>query len=372
MGRILLLIELKGGNDGLNTVIPYADPKYRELRPGIGVARDHTIQLDEKVGLHNKLEPLMESWKAGDLAIVQGVGYPYPNRSHFRSIEIWDTASASNQTLSEGWIAQAFKGAALPKGVGVDSIVVDTNALPSTGPELRTIVMQDAENFLRQAHALKDTGGMKDGSAMENPALRHLLAVRQEINGAAKGLADKLRAAAAPKEAYPQEVLLGRQLDLATRIVTARVPVVAIKAALGGFDTHANQVQPHERLLGFLATNLATLRKNLIAANLWNDVRGDDLLGVRPPRPPERQRRHRPRHGGAAVRDGRRREGRPARRLSVARRSHRRRPQAHRRLPQRVCDGGAGLLGPAARFRAATAAEAGLPVLRERAPPARS
>ena len=123
----------------------------------------------------------MESWKAGDLAIVQGVGYPYPNRSHFRSIEIWDTASASNQTLSEGWIAQAFKGAALPKGVGVDSIVVDTNALPSTGPELRTIVMQDAENFLRQAKALKDTGGMKDGG---NPALRHLLAVRQEINAA--------------------------------------------------------------------------------------------------------------------------------------------------------------------------------------------
>jgi uncharacterized protein (DUF1501 family) len=269
MSRILLLIELKGGNDGLNTVIPYADPKYRELRPGIGVARDHAIQLDEKVGLHNKLEPLMEAWKAGDLAIVQGVGYPYPNRSHFRSIEIWDTASASNQTLSEGWIAQAFKGAALPKGVGVDSIVVDTNALPSTGPELRTIVMQDAENFLRQATALKDTGGMKDGG---NPALRHLLAVRQEINGAAKGLADKLRAAAAPAEAYPQEVLLGRQLDLATRVITARVPVVAVKAALGGFDTHANQVQLHERLLGFLATNLAILRKNLMAANRWNDV----------------------------------------------------------------------------------------------------
>jgi uncharacterized protein (DUF1501 family) len=67
-------------------------------------------------------------------------------------------------------------------------------------------------------------------------------------------------------------VLLGRQLELATRVVTARVPVVAIKAALGGFDTHANQVQPHERLLGFLAQNLAILRKNLIAANVWNDV----------------------------------------------------------------------------------------------------
>jgi uncharacterized protein (DUF1501 family) len=269
MSRILLLVELKGGNDGLNTLVPYADPKYRELRPAIGVARERILPLDERVGLHEKLEPLMESWKAKDLAILQGVGYPYPNRSHFRSIEIWDTASASNQTLSEGWIAQAFEGTSLPKGAGVDSIVVDTNALPSTGPGLRTIVMQDAENFLRQAEALKEQAGLKDGG---NPALRHLLAVRHEVNAAAKGLSDRLRAAPAPTHGYAQDLLLGRQFDLATRVLTARVPVVAIKTALGGFDTHANQVQPHERLLSFLASSLATLRKNLIAADLWNDV----------------------------------------------------------------------------------------------------
>src|SRR5262245_20314821 len=119
MSRILLLVELKGGNDGLNTVVPYADPKYHELRPAIGVAREHLLPLDEKVALHGKLEPLMEAWQSRDLAILQGVGYPYPNRSHFRSIEIWDTASASSQTLSEGWIAQAFEGASLPKGAGV-------------------------------------------------------------------------------------------------------------------------------------------------------------------------------------------------------------------------------------------------------------
>src|SRR5262250_553783 len=163
MGRILLLVELKGGNDGLNTVIPYADPKYREFRPGIGVARDHVVQLDEKVGLHGKLEPLIESWKARDLAIVQGVGYPYPNRSHFRSIEIWDTASASSQTLSEGWIARAFDGTTLPRGAGVDAIIVDNNALPTAGPGLRTIVMQDAENFLRQAQAMKGSPDAGDG-----------------------------------------------------------------------------------------------------------------------------------------------------------------------------------------------------------------
>jgi uncharacterized protein (DUF1501 family) len=269
MGRILLLVELKGGNDGLNTLVPYADPKYRELRAGIGVPRERVVQLDEKVGLHEKLAPLMDSWKAGDLAILQGVGYPYPNRSHFRSIEIWDTASAASQTLSEGWVAQAFNGAKLAKGVGVDCIVADTNALPSTGPSLRTIVMQDAENFLRQANAIGAASAMADGG---NPALRHLLAVRHEINAAAAGLRDRLRDAPAPTEAYPQEVLLGRQLDLATRIIAAKIPVVAIKVAMGGFDTHANQMPTHERLLAFLASNLAILRRNLIAADLWKDV----------------------------------------------------------------------------------------------------
>jgi len=269
MSRILLLVELKGGNDGLNTLVPYADARYRELRPAIGVPRERVIQLDEKVGLHEKLQPLMESWKAGDLAIVQGVGYPYPNRSHFRSIEIWDTASASSQTLNEGWIARSFEGVSLPKGAGVDCIVADTNALPSTGPELRTIVMQDAENFLRQAQNLKDAQGMGDGG---NPALRHLLAVRHEINAAAAGLRDKLRTAAAPAVAYGQEFLLGRQLDVATRVITPKVPVVAVKVALGGFDTHANQAPTQERLLAYLAASLATLRNNLIAAGRWNDV----------------------------------------------------------------------------------------------------
>lgn len=267
--KVLLLVELKGGNDGLNTLVPYADPVYRQLRAGIGVSRDHVLPLDERVGLNGKLEPLMDSWKAKDLAILQGVGYPLPNRSHFRSIEIWDTASSSNQTLSEGWIARAFEETKLPKGSGVDAIVTDTNSLPVTGPELRTIVMPDAENFLRQAQVMKEIAGGGDGG---NPALKHLLSVRQEINGAAIGLRDRLRDGPAPANAYPNEFGFGRQLDLATRLLMAKVPVVVIKVALGGFDTHAGQVPVHERLLAALAANLAILRKNLIAADLWNDV----------------------------------------------------------------------------------------------------
>jgi len=99
-----------------------------------------------------------------------------------------------------------------------------------------------------------------------------LLAVRQEVNGAAIGLHDKLRDGAAPAHAYSPDGGFGHQLDLATRLLMARVPVVAIKVALGGFDTHAGQVPTQDRLLGIFASGLATFRKNLIAANLWDDV----------------------------------------------------------------------------------------------------
>src|SRR5262249_5361340 len=155
--------------------------------------------------------------------------YPYPNRSHFRSIEIWDTASSSSQTLSEGWIAQAFEGAKPPAGAGVDCITADTNALPGTGPSLRTIVMQDAENFLRQAAALKAAGARKAGATRRR---RPPVPGRQEIIPAARGRSEKLPAAPAPAPPYPPALPFARQLDLATRVVAAHVPVVAIKVAM--------------------------------------------------------------------------------------------------------------------------------------------
>jgi uncharacterized protein (DUF1501 family) len=96
--------------------------------------------------------------------------------------------------------------------------------------------------------------------------------VRREINAAAAGLRDRLHAAPAPAHDYSQDGAFGRELDLATRIVTAGVPVVAVKVALGGFDTHANQAPTHERLLGLLAQGLATFRRNMIAAGRWDEV----------------------------------------------------------------------------------------------------
>jgi uncharacterized protein (DUF1501 family) len=264
--RVLLLVELKGGNDGLNTLIPHADPLYARLRPGLAVAGDSVLALDERLGLHPSLAPLMPAWAAGDLAVVAGLGYPQPNRSHFRSIEIWDTAADAGEELAEGWIARLFAAYDRPDDLVADGIVVDNNPLPVTGRGMRGIVLRDAAEFVAQA----DTGAARVG-ATGNPALDHILAVQRDIDAAARRLGTRMRNAPAPQVEY-DDGLFGRQLDLATSILLSRTPVAVIKVAQFGFDTHANQAREQRRQLAELARGLAAFRANMIAAGLWDEV----------------------------------------------------------------------------------------------------
>ena len=120
--NLLILVELKGGNDGLNTVVPFSDPLYYRYRPRIAVQRDAAIALDERTALHPSLAPLMPLWRGQQLAIVQGVGYARPNRSHYRSGEIWDTASRPDQYLRDGWLMRAFAQRPVPAGFAADGI----------------------------------------------------------------------------------------------------------------------------------------------------------------------------------------------------------------------------------------------------------
>ena len=134
-GNLLLLIELKGANDGLNTVIPYANPRYVELRPRLAIAREQVLQLDEETGLHPALQPLLPLWQNKELAIVQGLGYPNPNLSHFRSIEIWDTASNSEEYLDAGWLARDFAQTPAPRQFAADGVVVGSSDMgPLSNP----------------------------------------------------------------------------------------------------------------------------------------------------------------------------------------------------------------------------------------------
>ncbi|MCA9320267.1 MAG: hypothetical protein KDB53_06015, partial [Planctomycetes bacterium] len=106
--RHLVIIELTGGNDGLNTVIPFTDPAYRRERTKLAIAESAVVKLDEALGFHPRLAPLEESFREGELAILQGVGYPDPDRSHFRSLDVWHAGNLTGRDDAGGWIARAL------------------------------------------------------------------------------------------------------------------------------------------------------------------------------------------------------------------------------------------------------------------------
>ena len=265
--RILILIELHGGNDGLNTLIPYGDPRYYEVRPRLGIPRERVLQLNGHMGLHAALEPLMRSWDARELAWVQGVGYANPNRSHFRSIEIWETASDSEEILDEGWVARLFENYPPPADLTADGIVLGRrDAGPLSGKVARTIALDDPQQFLARASRVQAIT-----QTSSNPALAHILQVQQELTHAASDLAQRLQASPSLATAFPT-TSIGRQLQTVAQLVIAKVGVAVVKVSIGSFDTHANQLGHQERLLRELAEAIMAFRQAVQQAGQWDRV----------------------------------------------------------------------------------------------------
>lgn len=264
--RVLILVELRGGNDGLNTVVPYQDETYYRLRPQIAVPRPQVLQLSEQLGLHPALAPLMPAWQAHELAVVLGVGYPQPNRSHFRSIEIWDTASNSTEVLQDGWIARLFARQSPPASFAADAMVLGLEPGPLHGQNLRTITMQQPQQFLERASHVQPVV-----KPTTNPALAHLLAVQQEVSHAATSLQRTLTANPVPELTFPTTPI-GRQLQVVARLLISRTPVAVLKVSHGSFDTHSRQQETHQRLLQELAEALSAFRQAMQTAGLWSNV----------------------------------------------------------------------------------------------------
>ena len=259
--KLLVLIELKGGNDGLNTVVPYADASYYELRPKLAIARDQVVQLSDAVGLHPSLEPLLPLWKNRELAVLQGVGYPDPNLSHFRSIEIWDTASKSDEYLQDGWLTRTFALAPTPRDFAADGVIVGSPDLgPLAGGGTRAIALANTEQFLRQARLVAVEGKTR------NKALQHILKVEGDILQAASHLsADHAFATEFPEGAF------GNAIKTACQVVANKAGVAVVRVTLAGFDTHSGQPATQARLLAELARGIAALKSALTELDRWND-----------------------------------------------------------------------------------------------------
>ena len=260
--KLLILVELKGGNDGLNTLVPFADPTYYALRPKIAIARDRVVQLSDTAGLHPALAPLLPLWNDNRLAILQGTGYPDPNLSHFRSIEIWDTASNSEVYLQDGWLTRAFAADPVPTSFAADGVIIGSSELgPLAGGGTRAIALADTGQFLRRARLAQATGG---GG---NKALAHILKVEGDIVQAAAHLSGRTAFATQfPPGAF------GNAIRTACQIAANPSGVAAIRVTLSGFDTHANQPATQARLLAEVANGLVALQSALVELGKWNDT----------------------------------------------------------------------------------------------------
>ncbi len=261
--KTIILVELQGGNDGLNTVIPYSDPEYYKLRPNIAIPKDEVLQLSNKLGFHPALQSILPAWKGNDIAIVNGVGYENPNRSHFRSIEIWETASQSEDYATEGWLAKHLLAQTMP--VDINAIVVDNDLGPLSGTD-NAIIINDVEKFLQGARKLNKTS-----NSLNNSALQHIQKVQSSIALSAEQLALKVKSAKNIKASFPK-TSFSRDLKTIASIMAAGVNVPVYKLSLGSFDTHAGQQWQHKKLLQTLGDGLAAFRSALQEQSLWDDV----------------------------------------------------------------------------------------------------
>ena len=259
----LILIELKGGNDGLNTVIPYQDSLYYKLRPTIAIEKEKVLQLNETIGLHPSMQGMKEIFDQNELAIIQGVGYPEPNRSHFRSIEIWDTASDSNEYLDSGWLNTLT----LPQTDLLKGVILGGEYGPLSGTSKGIIKINNLKGFLQQSKQIRGRISMTGN----NDALLHLLETEAEIRKSA----DVLKKSLDSKKALPfsfKKSDFGKQMAITTELINSGVNIPFFKVSLGSFDTHTNQPKKHARLLQELSEGISTMRKNLIASGEWENT----------------------------------------------------------------------------------------------------
>jgi uncharacterized protein (DUF1501 family) len=207
------------------------------------------------------MQALLPLWQGRELAIIQGVGYPQPNLSHFRSIEIWETASDSDEYREEGWLARTFAAYPAPSQFAADGITVGSQELgPLYGPGTRAIALQNPEQFSRQARLANDAG-----VSSTNPALTHILKVEDDIQHAAAGIMGQYSF----KTQFPRG-RFAETLKTAARVIAGKSAVAVMRITHNGFDTHSNQTGVHAKLLRELAESLAAFKDALLEMNRWD------------------------------------------------------------------------------------------------------
>jgi uncharacterized protein (DUF1501 family) len=270
--KVVVILQLSGGNDGLNTVIPIRNDLYYKARPRLGIAKDKALPVTDEVGLHPALTAFKELYDDGSLAILNNVGYPNPDRSHFRSMDIWHTASQSTEYLTNGWVGRYLdaqcRGCDKPtQAIEIDDVL----SLALKGENLKGIAVKDPRRLYGTANEkfFRDVLKNHKDEAGEQP-VDYLYKTMAETLSSADYIfqQSKLHPTNA---AYPASEL-GRSLKTIASLIYSEINTKVYYVSLGSFDTHVNQDGQQQRLFTEMNDAVKAFVKDLKDQRRFDDV----------------------------------------------------------------------------------------------------
>ncbi|WP_291912890.1 DUF1501 domain-containing protein [Chitinophaga sp. CB10] len=270
--KVLVIVQLSGGNDGLNTIIPYRNDIYYKERPALGIRRDKALSLTDELGIHPSLAGLKALYDEGSLAVLNNVGYPNPDRSHFRSMDIWHTASQSSDYWTNGWIGRYLdaqcKGCDKPtQALEID----DTLSLALKGEVSKGLALTDPTRLFGTSNNPFFKDLLRQHAHEEEHAnVDYLYKTMGETISSAAYIQQQIKTYQS-KEAYPNTEL-GRNMRTIANLIMSDINTKVYYVSHGSFDTHINQQAQQERLFQQLSDALTVFTGDLKKNNRFEDV----------------------------------------------------------------------------------------------------
>jgi uncharacterized protein (DUF1501 family) len=270
--RILVVVQLDGGNDGINTVVPFGDEAYGQLRKELQIKPDVVLKINNHIGLHPAMRGMSQLLEQGRLSIVQGVGYPNPNRSHFESMRIWQTAQLTPKDDQNGWLGSAFDQLPWPRPVaGPDAIYVGDNEMPRAliGRRTEAAAISNADDLALRV-AVPDAAAMQNGNNKQDVAAfvrRSMLSAY----GTSRELTRTRDSAGGKAALYPQSKL-AQQLGTVSQLIKSGAGTRVYYTSQSGYDTHYSQLPQHADVLAELSGAVKAFMDDLHTSGLSDRV----------------------------------------------------------------------------------------------------
>jgi len=268
-GKVLVVVQLSGGNDGLNTIVPFRNDIYYKSRPTLAINDSEVLRVSDELGFNPALASLRDLYDDGNLTIINSVGYPNPDRSHFRSMDIWHTASDSDEYLSTGWLGRYLDSNCPHPYHGLE--VSDSLSLAMKGAEQNGFAMSNPNQLRKTAgnRFLQAVAEHTDHDHLEEN-VAYLYKTMIDTQQSAKYLYDQSQVHRSRVE-YPRNPF-GQDLKQIAELITADTDTKIYYVSLSGFDTHANQKNQQERLLRAYADGMKAFVTDLKQNGLLDDV----------------------------------------------------------------------------------------------------